>query len=69
MVLDATQERGYILSKLDDLERSARRNGVAIGVASAFEVSVDAIATWANEAKARGIEIVSASAAAEDPER
>jgi polysaccharide deacetylase 2 family uncharacterized protein YibQ len=69
MVLDATQERGYILSKLDDLERSARRNGVAIGVASAFEVSVDAIASWANEAKARGIEIVSASAAAEDPER
>ncbi|WP_394691572.1 divergent polysaccharide deacetylase family protein [Hoeflea sp.] len=69
MVLDATQERGYILAKLDDLERSARRNGVAIGVASAFEVSVDAIASWANEAKARGIEIVSASAAAEDPER
>jgi len=69
MVLDATQERGYILSKLDDLERTARRNGIAIGVASAFDVSVDAIATWAEEAKARGIEIVSASAAAEDPEK
>lgn len=69
MVLDARQERGYILGKLDDLERTARRNGVAVGVASAFEVSVDAIASWANEAKARGIEIVSASAAAEDPER
>lgn len=69
MVLDGKQERGYILSKLDDLERTARRNGVAIGVASAFEVSVAAIAAWANEAKARGIEIVSASAAADDPER
>ena len=69
MVLDATQERGYILSKLDELERIARRNGTAVGVASAFEVSVDAIATWANEAKARGIEIVSASAVADDPER
>ena len=69
MVLDATQERGYILSRLDDLERIARRNGTAIGVASAFEVSVDAIATWTEEAKARGIEIVSASAAADDPER
>lgn len=69
MVLDATQERGYILSKLDDLERTARRNGAAVGVASAFDVSVDAIATWAEEAKARGIEIVSASAVAEDPER
>jgi uncharacterized protein len=69
MVLDATQERGYILSRLDDLERIARRNGTAIGVASAFEVSVDAIATWAEEATARGIEIVSASAAADDPEK
>jgi hypothetical protein len=69
MVLDATQERGYILSKLDELERVARHNGTAVGVASAFEVSVDAIATWAEEAKARGIEIVSASAVADDPER
>ncbi|SOE16773.1 hypothetical protein SAMN05877838_1655 [Hoeflea halophila] len=69
LVLDATQERGYILSKLDELERIARRNGTAMGVASAFEVSVDAIANWAEEAKARGIEIVSASAVADDPER
>ena len=69
IVLDATQERGYILAKLDDLERIARRNSTAIGVASAFEVSVDAIATWAEEAKARGIEIVSASAVADDPEK
>lgn len=69
MVLDARQERGYILGKLDDLERTARRNGAAVGVASAFEVSVDAIAAWANEAKARGIEIVSISAVADDPEK
>lgn len=69
MVLDATQERGYILSKLDDLERIARRNGQAVGVASAFEVSVDAIAAWAEEARARGIEIVAVSATADDPER
>ncbi|OCW59050.1 divergent polysaccharide deacetylase family protein [Hoeflea olei] len=69
MVLDGTQERGYILSRLDDLERTARRNGMAVGVASAFDVSVDAIAAWANEAKARGIEIVAVSATADDPER
>ena len=69
IILDGTQERGYILEKLDDLERIARRNGQAIGVASAFEVSVDAIAAWANEAKARGIEIVGVAAVADDPER
>ncbi|TDH37658.1 divergent polysaccharide deacetylase family protein [Pseudohoeflea suaedae] len=69
IILDGTQERGYILGKLDDLERIARRNGKAIGVASAFEVSVDAIAAWANEAKARGIEFVGVAAVADDPER
>lgn len=69
LVLDARQERGYILEKLDELERIARRNGTAIGVASAFEVSVNAIADWSNEAKARGIEIVSISAVADDPEK
>ncbi|MDP3526097.1 MAG: divergent polysaccharide deacetylase family protein, partial [Hoeflea sp.] len=40
----------------------------AVGVASAFEASVDAIAIWANEARARGIEIVPVSATADDPE-
>lgn len=69
IVLDGKQERGHILARLDDLERIARRNGQAVGVASAFEVSVDAIASWANEAKARGIEIVGVSALADDPER
>lgn len=69
MVLDAELELGAILRKLDDLERIAKRNGFAIGVASAFPASVDAIAAWTNEAKARGIEIVGLSALAEDPER
>jgi len=69
IILDGKQERGYILEKLDDLERIARRNGTAIGVASAFEVSVDAIAAWVNEAKARGIEFVGVAAVADDPEK
>jgi uncharacterized protein len=69
IILDGKQERGYILEKLDDLERIARRNGQAIGVASAFEVSVDAIAAWTNEAKARGIEFVGVAAVADDPEK
>lgn len=69
MVLDNELEVGAVLKKLDDLERIAKRNGFAIGVASAFPASVEAIASWANEAKARGIEIVGLSALAEDPER
>ncbi|MEM6462738.1 MAG: divergent polysaccharide deacetylase family protein [Pseudomonadota bacterium] len=69
IVVDGSVNHGDILKRLDDLERIARRNGSAIAVASAFDVSVNAIASWANEAKKRGIEIVSVSALADDPEK
>ena len=67
IVLDVKPQKGEVLQKLDDLERIARRNGFAVGTASAFTDSVDAIAEWSNEAKARGIEIVGLSAVATDP--
>ena len=66
--LDATLSREAILRKLDELERVARRNGTAIGVASAFDESVQAIADWIQEASQRGIEIVGVAALADqDP--
>lgn len=65
--LDSELNTDAITKKLDDLERIARRNGSAIGVASAFDESVDAISTWSENAATRGIEIVSVSALADDP--
>lgn len=65
--LDGELQQDAILKKLDELERIARRNGSAIGVASAFDESVDAIGKWSEEAAMRGIEIVAVSALAEDP--
>ncbi|MDR6755750.1 polysaccharide deacetylase 2 family uncharacterized protein YibQ [Mycoplana sp. BE70] len=66
--LDSTLSRDAILRKLDELERVARRNGTAIGVASAFDESVQAIADWTQEAGQRGIEIVGVAALADqDP--
>lgn len=67
LTLDVKPDKGQILQKLDDLERIARRNGTAVGTATAFTDSVDAIAEWSNEAKARGIEIVGLSALATNP--
>ncbi|MFI0844498.1 divergent polysaccharide deacetylase family protein [Mesorhizobium sp. IMUNJ 23232] len=67
--LDTDRDRGAILKKLDELERTARAKGFAIGTGFAFDSTVDAVATWANEAKKRGIEIVPISALASDPER
>ena len=65
--LDGELQQDAIMKKLDELERIARRNGSAIGVASAFDESVDAISKWSEEAAMRGIEIVAVSALAEDP--
>lgn len=69
LTLDTELSRGAILKKLDELERIARRNGSAIGVASAFDESVGAIATWVTEAQGRGIEIVGVSALVKDPQQ
>lgn len=69
VLIDSAQDRGSILKKLDELERIARAKGTAIATGSAFGVTVEAVTSWANEAKARGIEIVPISALVRDPER
>jgi polysaccharide deacetylase 2 family uncharacterized protein YibQ len=58
--------RSSIMTRLDDLERLARRNGSAIGVASAFDESITAVSDWVSEATSRGIEIVAVSALVSD---
>jgi polysaccharide deacetylase 2 family uncharacterized protein YibQ len=67
LVLDQEVSKASVLKKLDDLERIALRKGSAIGVASAFDESVDAVAEWAREAQNRGIEIVGVSVLADVP--
>lgn len=67
--IDTVRDRGEILKKLDELERIARAKGFAIGTGAAFDVTVDAVASWIQEARKRGIEIVPVSAVASDPER
>ncbi|MCA1442077.1 divergent polysaccharide deacetylase family protein [Ensifer sp. IC4062] len=69
IIVDGELNRGAILRKLDELERVARRNGTAIGVASAFEESVAAISEWMQEAGGRGIEFVGVSALVNDPQQ
>ncbi|OQM74694.1 divergent polysaccharide deacetylase family protein [Manganibacter manganicus] len=67
--IDQVQDRGAILKKLDELEATARAKGFAVGVGSAFDVTVDTVASWVEEAKKRGIEIVPISAVANDPQK
>jgi polysaccharide deacetylase 2 family uncharacterized protein YibQ len=67
--LDRQVDENAILQKLDELERVAKRNGQAIGVASAFDESIDAISKWTEEAAMRGIEIVGVAALTNDPKK
>lgn len=62
LVIDQARERGSILAKLDQLEATARARGYAIGTGTAFDVTVDAVAEWAQAVRKRGIEIVPVSA-------
>ncbi|MET3585526.1 polysaccharide deacetylase 2 family uncharacterized protein YibQ [Pseudorhizobium tarimense] len=69
MTLDVQLDKNAIVQKLDDLERLALRKGSAVGFASAFDESVDAIEQWVEEASSRGIEIVGVSAVVDDPQK
>jgi polysaccharide deacetylase 2 family uncharacterized protein YibQ len=62
-VVDQDRSPDAILKQLVALEAIAHARGVAIGVASAFQTSIDAITRWAKDAEARGIVIVPASGA------
>ncbi|MBB4003499.1 divergent polysaccharide deacetylase family protein [Aurantimonas endophytica] len=68
LTIDRTQDAADIRRQLDTLEQIARAQGSAVGVASAFDVSINTIAGWIGEVQSRGIEIVPVSALANDPE-
>jgi uncharacterized protein len=67
--IDSSRQRAAILERLDELERTARAQGFAVGTGSAFDVTVETVASWIVEARRRGIEIVPISALAHDPGR
>jgi len=67
LVLDEVPSRESVDKKLAELEAEARRSGSAIGVASAFPVSIARIAVWAESAETRGFALVPISAVAAKP--
>jgi polysaccharide deacetylase 2 family uncharacterized protein YibQ len=66
-VLDAMPTPNEIDRTLARLEEAARKNGVAVGTASALPVSIDRIVRWAKGAEARGVTLVPVSVAALKP--
>ena len=63
-VIDENRSRDAIFNELAALEQIARSQGSAIGVGSAFDETVSAVAEWMQKAKQRGVEFVPISAIA-----
>ena len=63
VVLDSAPTTDAIEAALARLEAQARRQGSAVGVATALPISVELIARWAATLEARGISLVPVSAA------
>ena len=67
--VDLDRDPEAIEDQLRRLEEMARGTGSAIGVASAFPQTVEAIDTWIAGVESRGFEIVPVSVLARDPSR
>ena len=60
--VDLVRSSDMIADSFTALEKSARDNGPAIGIASGFPITVDAIADWAKTLGSKGITLVPVSA-------
>jgi len=67
MVLDVDISAEAVAAKLAELEAIARQRGYAIASASAFPVTIQQIAIWAEAAVRDGIELVPVTSLANDP--
>lgn len=66
-MVDPVQNPDVIKQSLSMLEDNARQAGLAVGIASAFPVTVDEVARWAAGLKKDGIVLVPVTAAAQGP--
>lgn len=63
--IDATPTRAAVDARLAELERFARQNGYAIGIAADYPGSIERIAAWAAGLDARGLVLAPISALAD----
>jgi uncharacterized protein len=67
LILDDIQNKDSLDKKIGELEAEARRNGFAIGMGSAFPVTIARVAEWAENAEMRGFVVVPISALTQKP--
>jgi len=65
-IIDPVQNPEVIATSLDTLEKVSRETGSAVGIASGFPVTVDALAEWAKTLKNEGYVLVPVTALARE---
>ncbi|MEL6435600.1 MAG: divergent polysaccharide deacetylase family protein [Pseudomonadota bacterium] len=65
IVIDASRSPAEIRARLKALEDLASARGQAVGSGSALGITIETVASWVNDAKKRGYEIVGVSALAQ----
>ncbi|MFZ2468248.1 MAG: divergent polysaccharide deacetylase family protein, partial [Parvibaculum sedimenti] len=66
-MVDPVQNPDVIKQSLSMLEDGAKQSGLAVGIASAFPVTVDEVAHWAKGLKAKGVVLVPVTATVGGP--
>jgi uncharacterized protein len=62
LVIDADPAPAAIAEALEQLEKEAVANGIAIGTGSGLDVTIDTVAEWAKDLQEKGILLVPISA-------
>jgi polysaccharide deacetylase 2 family uncharacterized protein YibQ len=66
-MIDPVQNPDVIASSLATLEKTAKANGAALGVASAFPITVDELGDWTKSLRSKGFVLVPASSLPSTP--
>jgi uncharacterized protein len=54
-------DRAMVMRYLNDLEKQAARNGIAVGIGTGLDVTLDALEEWVQGLESRGVHLVPAS--------
>jgi polysaccharide deacetylase 2 family uncharacterized protein YibQ len=58
LILDEEPDKEYIRNQLEKLVHIAEDNGIALGYAQGFTLTIEMIRDWAQTLRRRGIELV-----------
>jgi hypothetical protein len=63
VLIDGNPDSDAIIEKLEELERLARKNGIAVGSGTGLDVTIETVKLWSKSLAERGVVLIPVSAA------